>query len=733
MDPTHLTSSDLFFNRELSWLAFNERVLEEALDPKTPLLERLKFLSIFTTNLDEFFMVRVAGLKKMLKEGFVQCESPDGLPIQDVLRQIKIITDRLIERQYTCLKEVLGLLKSQGLWLARVKDELSQEEKRELDSYFKEHVFPILTPLAVDSTHPYPFLTNLANYLVVEFTPKMTETHRSQESFIGFVEIPAVLPRLIPLTQGKKWVLLEDLVTEHLEDLFLGFSVVRCSTVRVTRNLDYTLLENRVVDLLESIQKAVINRQHQEAVRLEVAIGTPQDFLDQIGDVLKLSKTKDIYWIPGPIFLTGLMGLYQQDAPHLKEPSFNPRLPAAMSGNQNIFALIRQKDLLVHHPYESFYAVTEFLGEAATDPAVLAIKQTLYRTSGDSPIIESLIKAAENGKHVTAVVELKARFDEKNNILWARRLERAGVNVVYGFVGLKTHCKATLVVRKENDELIRYVHLSTGNYNSQTAKFYCDIGLFSADSPLSQDVSALFNLLTGFNILGEKGQIKDGMILPHFQKLILAPVHLREWFENQIEQGIESAKKGTRVQMTVKINGLVDRKLITKLYEASQAGVSIQLLVRGICALKPGVPGLSERIQVRSVIDRFLEHSRIYHFSLGDVDRVYLGSADWMTRSFGRRIEMVFPVEEPSLKKRLIQEILHLSLADNQKARILQPDGTYRMISPKKGEAPLRSQERFIHLARQEGIKSIPYEKAVRSYKGKRKSVRSPLASKQDP
>lgn len=726
---------DIFFNRELSWLAFNERVLEEACNPTTPVLERLKFLSIFTTNLDEFFMVRVAGLKKMLKEGFVYCETPDCMPISDILKSIKIKTDQLLKRQYKCLEEVMVILKKEGLCIVDIT-QISDTEKQFLTKYFQDHVFPVLTPLAVDSSHPYPFLNNLAIYLIAEFIPKSENGNAQQtdSTFTGFVEIPLVIPRIIPISENfakeKRFVLLENLVLEHLEEMFLGFKVARWSTIRVTRNLDYTLLENRVVDLLESIQKVVVNRQHQEAVRLEVAFNTPEDIIDQITDILKISKSKDVYRIPRPLFIPGLMGLYKKDYPHLKDEPFNPRLPARMAGNHNIFNLIKQKDLLVHHPYESFYAVTEFLGEAASDPNVLAIKQTLYRTSGDSPIIESLIKAAEDGKHVTAVVELKARFDEKNNIIWARRLERAGVNVVYGFVGLKTHCKATLVVRKENQDLVRYVHLSTGNYNSQTAKLYSDIGLFTCAPDFGHDVSALFNLLTGFNIIGEKGKLRDGIILPTFNKIVLAPINLRNWLIEQIDYVIEKKKQGEHAAIYAKINGLVDRRIIEKLYSASQYGVPIKLIIRGVCCLKPGIKGLSENIEVRSIIDRFLEHSRIYYFEAGNEDKLFLASADWMTRSFIRRIEMVFPVEDKQIKKRLIQEILGTSLADNQKARVLNSDGSYTLVKQEKDQLPVRSQQRFIELAREGGIKSIPYEKAVRLYKGKRKVVQSPVVAK---
>ena len=723
------TPDELYFNRELSWLAFNERVLEEAIDPATPLLDRLKFLSIFTSNLDEFFMVRVAGLKQMQKEGFVQCVSPDELPIKDVVKQIKERTQALLQRQYSCLQEVLKGLHENDIEIVDFSD-LEQRDKNRLFAYFQKEVFPVLTPLAVDPSHPYPFLSNLAIYIIVEFE---SIPDHSEAGAVGFVEIPSVIGRLVPLegdkNNGHRFITLENLVGHHLEHLFLGYQVRNWSVVRVTRNLDYTLLESRVVDLLEAVQKVVADRQHQDAVRLEVADDVPGELVEQLCEILAIDEQVDVYRIPHPLYLPGLMSLYKIDQPTLKEQAFNPRLPSRIGGHKSIFRLIRDRDLLVHHPYESFYAVTKFLGEAAHDENVLAIKQTLYRSSGDSPIIESLTKAAENGKQVTAVVELKARFDEKNNIIWARRLERAGVNVVYGFVGLKTHCKATMVVRREQHGLTRYIHLSTGNYNSQTAQIYTDIGLFTCNEAIGHDISALFNLLTGFNTIGEGGVIKSPSSVPNFKRIILAPIGMRSWVIGQINDVISSKKKGERARVVAKVNGLIDKEIIDALYKASQAGVEITLVVRGICGLRPKIPGLSENIRVISIVDRFLEHSRVYYFQVGKEDRVFLGSADWMTRSMSRRIEMIFPVEDKGIKKRLIGEILGTSVADNQKARYLQPDGSYIRRKPEKAEVAIRSQTRFIELAREEGLKSIPYEKAVRLFKGKKKGL-SPVATK---
>lgn len=719
---------EIFFNRELSWLEFNARVLEEAWQEKTPLLDRLKFLSIFTSNQDEFFMVRVAGLKKMLKEGFIHCESPDQEPISSTLKHIHERSKNLTLKQYQYfIDSLLPEMEKENIRILKY-DELDDIQKKNMNDYFSEVVFPVLTPLAVDPSHPFPFLTNLSLYLLVRFRP--ANFLSGQGDLIGFVEIPSVIPRLLPLEDGKDartFLLLESLVKAHLTKLFLGFDVEDCWMVRVTRNLDYNLLENRVVDLLEAIQKEVVNRSQPEAVRLEVQEDMDPKIVASLKKILHLEK-HDLYYHPEPFHIKGFMGLHNLRMPHLKEEEFNPRLPARMGGPHNMFALIREKDLLVHHPYESFYTITEFLNSAATDKDVFAIKQTLYRSSGDSPVIEALIRAAENGKQVTAVVELKARFDEKNNIDWARRLERAGVHVVYGFVGLKTHAKTTLVIRKENDKMLRYVHLSTGNYNSQTARQYTDLGLLTANEAIGQDITALFNLLTGFNILTIKGHVKSGAdSIPDFKKVIIAPLELRNFILREIDRVITDHQSHGNGLMIIKLNGIDDKQIIEKLYKASQAGVTIRLIVRGICCLIPGIPKVSENIEVISILDRFLEHSRIYYFRSGDMDRVFLGSADWMSRNMDRRIELMYPIIDPDLKERLILEILNTYLKDNMKARILQSDGSYVLKQPGKGEKKLRAQKRFIKMVREGGIKSIPYEKAMR-FDSTRRRGRRPVA-----
>jgi polyphosphate kinase len=717
-----LAPTDLYLNKELSWLEFNARVLDEALNPETPLLERLKFLSIFTSNLDEFFMVRVAGLKKMEQESLRITDSPDRMDTVAVLQQIRVRTTELIAAQYHCLHEqVLPALAAEDVKIVGM-DELTPTQRATLDDYFEAEVSPVLTPLGVDPAHPFPFLSNLSLYLVV--VPK---DHRGAADgeipSIGFVEVPPIVPRLIPVqmdpgapSDAVRFVLLEDLIANNLQELFIGYSVEATYTVRVTRNLDYNLLESKVVDLLKSIQKEMVNREHQEVVRIEIDSRLPEPLVTLLKTKLQVADA-DVYRVPRPLHLSGLMALYGLPLDRLKDPPFNPRLPQALAGSEDIFSVIAKKDLLVHHPYESFYAVIEFIAHAAYDPSVLAIKQTLYRSAGDSPIIDSLIAAAENGKQVTAVVELKARFDEKNNITWARRLERAGVNVVFGFVGLKTHCKMTLVVRREKSRLVRYVHLSTGNYNSATAKLYTDCALFTANDALGSDVATIFNLITGFDVLTGQNRIPDAAILERIDQMALAPVDLRQEIVSLIEGEIESAKRTGSGFIMAKMNALVDKDIIDALYRASRAGVRIQLIVRGTCSLRPGIPGVSDNIEVISIIDRFLEHSRIYYFQAGGEHRVYLASADWMPRNMDRRIEIMIPIEDRDVKARLTNEILRTCWADNMKARALTSDGRWVRRRPQPGQAPVRSQARFIELVREGGIQSMPYEIAIRHQK----------------
>jgi polyphosphate kinase len=718
--------NDQFINRERSWLEFNARVLEEAASPSVPLLERLHFLSIFSSNLDEFFMVRVAGLKKMLSEGILTCESADHTPIKVVLDQLRQRADELCSRQHEILRNILNELEPHGVRIAKFS-ELSDSQREALKVYFTEQVMPVLTPLAMDSSHPFPSISNLALYLVVTFNLHGED----QTSRLGFVEIPSVLPGIIPVDatgSTHTFVTLEEIVGAHLDQLFLGFEIANYKAIRITRNLDYTLLENNVVDLLVSVQRQMVDREHQEAVRLEVQDDISEATLNTLIDRLKLNSS-DVYRLQPPIDVTALKDLYSLPLDNLRETPFNPRLPLRMASNTNFFGILAEGDLLVHHPYESFYAVIEFLNAAASDEHVLAIKQTLYRTSGDSPVIEALIRAAENGKKVTAVIELKARFDEKNNIVWARRLERAGVNVVFGFVGFKTHCKATLVVRKEGDKLARYVHLSTGNYNSNTAKLYTDLGLFTADQKICHDISTIFNLLTGFNVLSNSMIQVRPKTIPHFDEIAVSPFNSREKVLKLIDDEIGFHRASGHGLIMGKMNALVDQATIAKLYEASQAGVVVRLIVRGICCLRPGVPGLSDNIEVISIVDRFLEHSRAYYFHSAGEKRLFLSSADWMNRNMDRRIEIMFPIKDHNVKDRIIKGILGVYWADNVKAWQLRADGTYFRRSPKAGEQPFRAQERLIQLVREEGIKSIPYEKAIRYDLTKKKGLR-PVAKK---
>lgn len=718
-ETSEYNRSELFLNRELSWVDFNARVLEEALSSSVPTLEQVKFLSIFSSNQDEFFMVRVAGLLKMHREGLSICESPDELEIQKALNLIQSKTATLIEKQYKHLThEILPTLAKLNVRLVPW-EEILEDERKALTNYFMDNILPILTPLAVDESHPFPFLNNLSLYLVLTFREMDTlGKHR-----IGFVRVPAVLSRFVKLESrdGHQFLLLEELIIHHLDKLFLGAHVDTVHPIRVTRSLDYSLLENKVVDLLKTMEKEILDTRNQQAVRLEVDESLPLEVLDLFRSKLKINGLF-IYRLNGPLALDQFMALYNLPFPELKDGQFNPRLPARMSADESIFSIITKGDMLVHHPYESFYAVTEFIQAAAEDPNVLAIKQTLYRSAGDSPVIESLIRAAEEGKQVTAVIELKARFDEKNNIVWAKRLEAAGVHVVYGFVGLKTHAKMALVVRKEGTKMARYMHLSTGNYNAKTAKLYTDVSLFTKDSKIGEDVSTIFNMLTGFNHISEYKN--NPAILPKLNKLLIAPVQLREKIISLISDEILVHKQKGGGLIFAKMNALADRAIIAELYRASAAGVKVHLIVRGINCLKVGIPGVSENIRVISVIDRFLEHARLYYF--GATDRAFIGSADLMTRNMDMRIELWFPVEDKSIKDRMVNEILSTSWSDNVKAREMQADGNYILRTPEPGSPAIRSQSLFIQIARSGGIKSLPYETALR-YNRTRKEKQRPV------
>jgi polyphosphate kinase len=670
-----------FFNREISWLAFNERVLEEAFDPIRPPLERLKFLCIFATNLDEFFMIRVAGLKHQIRASVAEL-SPDGLSPFEQIRLINARVREMVTRYGTCFREeVLPGLGRHGI-VFRPYLELAPEQREGLDRYFASEVFPVLTPLAVDPGHPFPHLLNLGLNLALVLEP-MRQV--DSEPLFAVLQVPSVLPRLVPLKDGRpghQFVLLEEIMAQHAAELFPGYRVRHCFPFRVTRDADLTIAEMEADDLLQTVEQSLRSRDRGAAVRLEVPADAPAELVDGLGVDLGLHRN-DIYRVNGPLNMSDFMRMTDLDYPALKETPFTPRAFVREKG-ESFFARIRAGDVLLHHPYDSFDPVVELITQAAEDPRVLAIKQTLYRTSGgDSPIVRALARAAQNGKQVTALVELKARFDEKANIRWARALEDAGVHVVYGLIGLKTHCKVALVVRKEDDGIRRYVHLGTGNYNPRTARIYTDLGLITCRPEIGADASQLFNLLTGYSSFES------------WRKMMVAPHGMRERFQLFVSREIEHAKAGRPGRIVAKMNSLVDAKMINALYEASAAGVSIDLIVRGICCLRPGVAGLSDNIRVISIVGRFLEHERIYYFCNNGAEEVYLGSADWMDRNFDRRVETIFPIEDPTLRERIVTQVLSLNLVDNVGARDLAPDGTYKRRSP-AGAEPICAQELFL-------------------------------------
>ena len=676
------------FNREFSQIEFYRRVLEEALDPTQPLLERLKFLSIFSENLDEFFMIRVSGLQETLA-GEVSKLSPDGLRQLEQLREIRARLLPLIAEQMRCLhEEVLPGLAEQGIRVAQYNT-LSLPERQQLREFYKRQVHPVLTPQAVDQGHPFPYISNQSLNLALTVEP--LPEHGITRSLTGKVEprlarikVPSLVPRLVPVDDSKtKFVFLEDLIAANLESLFPRMHVRDCHAFRVTRDADVDVREEEANDLLGMMEKTLRKRRFGTAVRLEVDARMPAELCGRLLHELEL-EPDDIYPIDGPLNVRDLMQLYKLDRPELKDAPFRQRHSKALEGADDYFARIRERDVLLHHPYESFDAVNDFIDRAAKDPDVASIKICLYRTGQKSPIPESLIEAVARGKQATALVELKARFDEENNIEWAKRLEESGVHVVYGIVGLKTHCKVALVVRRESDGLRRYVHVATGNYNPVTSNFYTDLGLFTADEEIGADATDLFNFLTGFS------RHKD------YRRMLVSPTVLRDKTLALIRREAEHASAGRPARIIIKINRLADTRVIGALYEASQAGVPIDLIVRGICMLKPGVPGLSETIRVRSVVGRFLEHSRAYYFQNGGDEELYTGSADWMPRNFDRRVETVAPVSDPRLKSYLKDVLLDAYLRDNVKARLLGADGRYRPIPVEPGGERFNSQLFFM-------------------------------------
>ncbi len=678
-----LASRELLINRELSWLEFNARVLEEARDPSVPLLERLKFHCIFSSNLDEFYMVRVAGLRQQEQATIVE-PSSDGMTTQAQLEAIAARTHDLVETQYTDFrKQIVPGLKAAGIELLRPKH-LKPDEQAFVSKYFHDEVFPVLTPLAVDPGHPFPHLANRSLNCAIT----LKKRKRAQPAgILGIVQVPSVLPRLLQLPGPgpRRLLLLEDVIAMHVAELFPDSAPTQCHPFRVTRDSDIDVDEDEAVDLLQAIQKELKRRDRGVAVRLEVAQDADLLVVESLCAAVRMSP-RDVFRVAGPLNLPDFMQVVASDErKELHDEPFAPQFEPRLAGNDSTFDVVRAGDVLLHHPYDSFQAVTEFIEDAASDPGVLAIKQTLYRTGSDSPIVKALQKAAENGKQVTALVELRARFDEASNIRWAQKLEETGVHVVYGVLGLKTHCKAALVVRREPSGLRRYVHLSTGNYNPTTARLYTDCSLLSADPALGEDVGALFNFLTANSLPAQ------------WKKLSIAPLKLRDRVIELIER---EASFGARGRLVAKLNALVDPTVIQALYKASVAGVQIDLLVRGICCLRPGIKGVSERIRVIKVVDRFLEHSRVFYFENGGKPEVYLSSADWMPRNFQRRVEVLFPIEAPELRERLMHEVLGVALADNCKASVLGPDGQYQRVQPRPGEALLRSQQRFLEIAR---------------------------------
>ncbi len=706
-NPSDINLSDpqYYLSRELTWLEFNARVLHEAMDERTPLIERLKFMGIFSSNLDEFYMVRIAAIKQQIEAKVSQLTSDGRTPTE----QLAVTSDRvqqLITQQHQHFETVLrSAMIQQGIYLLDYFD-LNQEQCSYLQSYFEEQIFPVLTPLAVDPGHPFPYISNLSLNLAV-----VIEHPDTGEELFARVKVPKVLPRFInlptlqvidrtnPLQIDRErpqiWtgIPLEQLIAHNLESLFPGMNIQGCYTFRVTRNADISVAEDEAEDLLQAIEEGLRKRRKGgSTVRIEVEYAMPKQIRQMLQEELEVTE-RDVYEVNGMLGLGDLMSFLSLPVPELKDPPWNGVIPAylrrrkANEDGGNFFSLIAQRDILVHHPYQSFPDTVErFITCAANDPKVLAIKMTLYRTTGDSLILKALINAAENGKQVSVLIELKARFDEQNNINLARQLEQAGIHVVYGLVGLKTHTKVVLVVRREDEKIRRYVHIGTGNYNAKTSTLYTDVGLFSCRPELGADLTDLFNYLTGYS------QQRA------YRKLLVSPVNTRESFEQLIQQEIEHCQAGKTGRIAIKMNALVDLKMIASLYRASQAGVSIDLIVRGMCCLRPGVTGVSENIRVISIIGRFLEHSRIYYFNNGGDPVVLIGSADWMTRNLDRRVEVITPIDDPEISKDL-QEILGIMLSDNRQAWDMQSDGSYKQRRPQAGTNEESTQQILMDMA----------------------------------
>lgn len=699
-ESVDLDNPQYYFNRSLSWLEFNKRVLHEAYDPRTPLLERLKFMAIFSSNLDEFFMVRVAGLKQQVESGIVQ-GGADGMPPAEQLQAVRQYLLPIVTEQHRYFdQELRALLAKEAIFLTRF-NQLTPEQQAYLNDYFQAQVFPVLTPLAVDPAHPFPYISSLSLNLAV-----LIRDPDSGQEHLARVKVPNQFPRFVALPQhlyfpqGAHWVgvPLEEIIAHNLSALFPGMEIQAHFAFRITRSADLELETDKADDLLIAIEQEIRKRRFGSVVRLEVQRGIPLLLKQTLMEEMDLEEI-DVYELDGLLCLNDLFAFMALPLPQFKDPEWHPQVPPRFQRVEEresmfdttseittlgtdyweavaneLFALIREGDVIVHHPYHSFAAtVQRFITLAAHDPQVLAIKMTLYRTSGDSPIVNALIKAAENGKQVAVLVELKARFDEENNILWARKLEKVGVHVVYGVPGLKTHTKTVLVVRQEAGQIRRYIHIGTGNYNPKTASLYEDLGLFSCREELGADLSELFNVLTGYSRQRE------------YRQLLVAPTTMRDRTLQLIYREIEHARNGQPGRIIAKMNAITDTQVIRALYEASQAGVEIDLIIRGMCCLRPGVPGVSDRIRVISIIGRFLEHSRIFYFGNNGQPEYYIGSADWRSRNLDRRVEAITPIQDPKIQEEL-KELLEIMLADNRQAWELQPDGTYRQRQPAPGE-----------------------------------------------
>lgn len=692
-------SSELFTNRELSWLDFNMRVLNEARDKGLPILERMKFVSIASSNLDEFFMVRVASLKDQEEADYNELDIAGMTPTKQ-LAEINVKTRDLVDQQYRIFNHsLIPTLKNEGITIIDKYEDLTVEQAKYVDEYFTDQIYPVLTPMAHDASRPFPLIVNktLNIAALVEDNRSRKNDNDGDDIEFATVQVPSVLPRFIEIPSATEetkttLILLEQVIEKNMDKLFMNCKIVCAYPYRVMRNADFELDEEDAQDLLTEIESKIRGRQWGDVIRLEVESGIDKKLLSILEENLLVQET-DVFKIPGPLDLTFLMKLYGIEGyDSLRLPGFKPQKDPRFAEERSIFDIIRDGDILLHHPYESFDPVVNFISEAATDPAVLAIKQTLYRVSGNSPIIASLVKAAENGKQVTVLVELKARFDEANNINWARRLEKAGCHVIYGLVGLKTHCKIALVVRREEDGIRRYVHLGTGNYNDSTAKLYTDCGMFTCRNTYGQDATAVFNMLSGYS------EPKS------WNRLLVAPYWLRKGFIALIERETENAKAGRSAVIVAKMNSLCDKTIIEKLYDASKAGVKIHLIIRGICCLRAGVAGLSENIVVSSIVGTFLEHARIFYFYNNGEEDIYMGSADWMPRNLDRRVEIVFPVEDEMLKDE-IKHILDVQQKDNLKAYYMNSDGIYER-KDLRGKSQLSAQEAFCQEAILKAVKS---------------------------